>query len=448
MPDPSTMPPRGRRMIRLALGVDVTALTVPPGTGTGTVTGGLGPAALIAEIVRTAENLDFHIAAERRRRSDIARAEATGARRRCDAHGYSRAGRDALDAGDAAFHRENATQRLRRLLAAYRHATATATDPTAGVADVDGPSRPGAEAPIPTCACARPGRTIPPHRKDNTVNSHAHAHLDDPDSRVTVKPYLAGIGEDTVGPIARLLESRGWTMTDDACCNTTWFSPDGLAHIRFQPEDGDYHRDGNLWRITVGDGAFGLVWQTTFPDTVPYELIKAFVLAMNHPAGLERHPRELPRRALASVWDPRPLGEEHLHTDARAHLDDPDSRIAVKPYLAGIGEDTVGPIARRLQDAGWTVTDDACCNTTWFSPDGLARVRFQPEDRDYHRNGNLWVITVGDGTFEPAWRVTFPDAVPHELIGAFVRAMIDPAGLVRHPYELPDRHHAVHPART
>ncbi|WP_331773249.1 DUF317 domain-containing protein (plasmid) [Embleya sp. NBC_00888] len=146
--------------------------------------------------------------------------------------------------------------------------------------------------------------------------------------------------------------------------------------------------------------------------------------------------------------------EEHAHVedepvndDEGACFEDPDSRIAVRPYLAGIGDNTVGAVFRTLEVAGWTMVTDSWCNVTAWSPDRLARVRFQPEDPDYHHHDNLWRITVGDGRYQPTWHTTFTDDVPHELVETFCRAMTDPAGLVRHPEELPDRADPVRPTR-
>ncbi|MDJ0464953.1 DUF317 domain-containing protein [Streptomyces sp. H27-C3] len=111
----------------------------------------------------------------------------------------------------------------------------------------------------------------------------------------------------------------------------------------------------------------------------------------------------------------------------------------VTSYLAGAGEP--GDVFAALAAAGWAQRADPRDNTEATAPNGLARLVFQPESEEYAAGGPLWKVEATgfpDGASHEAitrrpygWSAAFDADVPVELIVAFLRRLVDPAGIDR-----------------
>ncbi|MDI2127117.1 DUF317 domain-containing protein [Yinghuangia seranimata] len=116
-----------------------------------------------------------------------------------------------------------------------------------------------------------------------------------PDAEVTVPVWLAG-GIDT-RPVFDALEA--WTVIDGTAGHVIVEHPARGVRVGFLPERPDGYDPDALWEITAyaDPGDTRPMWKTTFGDHTPAEAIIAFIVAVTAPAGVLRHPDELPRHS-------------------------------------------------------------------------------------------------------------------------------------------------------
>jgi len=96
---------------------------------------------------------------------------------------------------------------------------------------------------------------------------------------------LAGPGwPDTA---MNVLGRAGWTIIGDEVANVYASPPDDRALVAFLPEPNQLAPKEVLWLVRVYNDAQQVLWEATFTDDTPAELIAAFLADLVKPEPLD-----------------------------------------------------------------------------------------------------------------------------------------------------------------